>query len=83
MPMRKSPTLRANMSAWIAFYRKLGPKGEVGIWHETYLIRPGQVAAIYNNMPPFGLGTLFDLQPATGAFNTAAARLHAGEDGAA
>lgn len=74
---------RAHRPAWTAFYRKLGLKGEVGIWHETYLIGPGRVEAIYNNMPPFGLGKLFDLQPATGALNTAAARLRAGEGGVA
>jgi hypothetical protein len=28
----------------------------VGVWHETYHVRPGDYEVIYNNMPRFGLG---------------------------
>lgn len=70
---------RAHRPAWNEFYRKIGLNGEVGIWHETYLIKPGQVEAVYGNMPPFGLGNVFELRPSTGALNNAAARLGAGE----
>jgi hypothetical protein len=37
------------------------------------------VEAVYGNMPPFGLGNVFELRPSTGALNNAAARLGAGE----
>lgn len=70
---------RAHRPAWNEFYRKIGLNGEVGIWHETYLIKPGQVEAVYGNMPPFGLGNVFELRPSTGVLNNAAARLGAGE----
>ena len=29
--------------------------GDVGIWHETYLVRAGGYEAIYGNMPRIGL----------------------------
>ena len=40
--------------AWAEFNRKIGSNGDVGIWHETYLIEP-QHYGVYNNMPLFGL----------------------------
>jgi hypothetical protein len=47
----------------------------VGIWHETYLIDKSKTENIYANMPPFGFGKVGKLQPASGARNTAKARL--------
>ena len=41
--------------AWVAFNRSVASNGDVGIWHETYRIRPGEYECIYNNMPIFGL----------------------------
>src|SRR5579862_986385 len=39
--------------AWVAFNKRVGAsRGDVGIWHETYLINPGQYEAIYSGMPP-------------------------------
>jgi hypothetical protein len=34
-----------------------------GIWHETFLVRAGEYEAIYDNMPPYGLGKAGDLVP--------------------
>jgi hypothetical protein len=31
--------------------------GDVGIWHETYLVPAGRYEAIYGNMPRMGLAT--------------------------
>lgn len=42
--------------AWVAFNKKIKSNGDVGIWHETYRVQPGQYETIYNNMPEFGLG---------------------------
>ncbi|MDX2161595.1 MAG: DUF4188 domain-containing protein [bacterium] len=44
-----------HLAAWHDFNRKVGYDGSVGIWHETYLVAPGQVEALYGNMPPIGL----------------------------
>lgn len=54
-----------HLPAWAAFNRHRAKAGAVGIWHETYLIRAGQYECIYQNMPPFGLGKVGKLVPAT------------------
>lgn len=41
--------------AWRAFNKAVGGNGDVGIWHETYLISAGRYEALYGNMPRFGL----------------------------
>ena len=45
----------AHLPAWRAFNRRVGTNGDVGIWHETYLVPAGGAEAIYNNMPVHGL----------------------------
>jgi hypothetical protein len=49
--------------------------GDVGIWHETYLVGAGQYEAIYNNMPRVGLATVGGFVPASGRKDTAPGRL--------
>jgi hypothetical protein len=61
--------------AWKDFNQKAAKNGDVGIWHETYLIHPGDHESVYNNMPPFGLGKVTGIVPAVGKRNTAASRL--------
>ena len=42
--------------AWVEFNRRFrNRRGDVGIWHETYLVKAGQYEAIYSGMPPMGL----------------------------
>lgn len=64
-----------HLPAWKRFNREVGSSGDVGIWHETFLVRDGEYEAVYNNMPPFGLGEFAELVPASGRFETAAGRL--------
>jgi hypothetical protein len=64
-----------HLPAWKRFNRTVGSSGDVGIWHETYLVRAGEYEAVYNNMPPFGLGEVGELVPATGRRETAGGRL--------
>jgi hypothetical protein len=45
-----------HLPAWRAFNKLVGTNGDVGIWHETYRVRPGDYENIYVNMMPFGLG---------------------------
>ncbi len=61
--------------AWVAFNKSIGSNGDVGIWHETYRIAPGQYESVYNNMPPFGLGVAGTLVSAVGRRSTAAGRI--------
>jgi hypothetical protein len=60
--------------AWVAFNKSIGSNGDVGIWHETYLVPAGAYDCVYNNVPPIGLGEATRLVPATGRKATAAAR---------
>ena len=64
--------------AWQAFNRRVRSNGDVGIWHETYLVRAGQYETIYNNMPPYGLGRVGQLLPAVGHLEFAGARVATG-----
>lgn len=59
-------TDQAHLPAWRAFHRAVGTGGDVGIWHETYVVPAGQAESIYLNMPPYGLGRVAPLRPATG-----------------
>ena len=62
--------------AWVAFNKRVGrSRGDVGIWHETYRVRAHEYEAIYSGMPPFGLGKVGTLVPATGHRDTARGRL--------
>lgn len=67
-----------HLPAWKAFNQAVGSNGDVGIWHETYAVKPGSYENIYVNMPAFGLGRVGSLAPATGARATAESRLQAG-----
>ncbi len=66
----------AHFPAWNDFNRRMkNCREDVGIWHETYLIKAGQYEAVYSGMPPHGLGRVSELVPATGNRNEARARL--------
>jgi fumigallin biosynthesis monooxygenase-like protein len=64
----------AHWPAWVRFNKHVGSRGDVGIWHETYLVPAGGYECVYNNMPPTGLGAVTRLVPATGRKATAASR---------
>ena len=71
----RAPEL-SHWPAWAAFNRRMSKsRGDVGIWHETYLVRAGEFEAIYSGMPPFGLGKICRLVDATGARESARQRL--------
>lgn len=44
-----------HLPAWRAFNAKVGASGDVGVYHETYRVGPGQHESIYANMPVMGL----------------------------
>jgi len=64
-----------HLPAWAAFNRNVASNGDVGIWHETYVVRPGGYEAFYNNMPPFGLARATRIVPISGRREHAADRL--------
>lgn len=65
----------AHLPAWAAFNKAVGVNGDVGIWHETYLIKADQHESVYGNMPPVGLGMAGGLKPADGRKRSARGRL--------
>ena len=54
-----------HMPAWRAFNKLIGTNGDVGIWHETYIVQPGAHESVYVNMPAFGLGKVAGLRSAS------------------
>ncbi len=57
-------TRRAGISRVVAFNRRMrGREADVGVWHETYLVRQGNYEAVYSGMPPHGLGAAGRLVP--------------------
>lgn len=66
---------KAHLPAWQAFNRKIGTGGDVGIWHETYVVPKGHAESVYVNMPRFGLDLADALFPAKGQRANASKRL--------
>jgi Domain of unknown function (DUF4188) len=60
---------------WVGFNRDLAKHGDVGIWHETYIVKAGNYECVYNNMPRFGLAKVATMQDAQGSLESAAGRL--------
>jgi hypothetical protein len=68
----------AHWPAWVAFNQKVGhASGDVGIWHETYKVAPGQYECVYGAMPRFGLAKAARHVTAAGARESARGRLEA------
>jgi fumigallin biosynthesis monooxygenase-like protein len=62
--------------AWVAFNKRTAnSRGDVGIWHETYLVHAGEYEAIYSGMPAHGLAQVSKLVPAAGRNESARGRL--------
>jgi hypothetical protein len=57
-------------------------RGDVGIWHETYLIRAGEYENIYSGMPLMGLAKAARLADVAGEAEAARGRLGAALDSA-
>ena len=45
----------SHLPEWSKFNKQIGNRGDVGVWHETYLIKKGSHESVYTNMPRFGL----------------------------
>lgn len=65
-----------HLAAWKTFNQKTKNNGAVGIYHETYLISPGQSESIYVNMPEFGLAKALGKKDITPANSSARKRLN-------
>jgi hypothetical protein len=63
-----------HVGPWRQFNRKVRDSGDVGIWHETYLVRPEHTECVYGNMPPWGLAAATSLVPVARRGHSAARR---------
>ena len=66
-----------HLPAWRAFNKAVGSNGDVGIWHETFVVAPGGYESVYNNMPAYGLGLAGELVDAIDMRREAKQRLRA------
>ncbi len=60
---------------WVKFNREIGSNGDIGIWHETFLVRAGEYQCVYNNVPLRGLAKASTHIDAVGHAGTAMGRL--------
>jgi fumigallin biosynthesis monooxygenase-like protein len=60
---------------WVKFNKEIGSNGDVGIWHETFLVHAGEYECIDNNMPLRGLAKAARHVDAVDRAATAAGRL--------
>ena len=69
---------RLHLAAWKRFNARIGTSGDVGIWHETYVVPAGAMESVFVNMPRYGLGEAGEVFPAKGDRASAAKRLRRG-----
>ncbi|MEU4241122.1 DUF4188 domain-containing protein [Actinoplanes sp. NPDC026619] len=60
--------------AWKRWNKTVGDSGDVGVWHETYVVHDGTFEVLYGNMPPFGLAEAGRAVPLTRETRSAAGR---------
>lgn len=61
---------------WLRFFRAGGADGDVGIYHETYMVPAGAYETIYTNMPRFGLAAAGEHMPVSRRGDTSTDRRH-------
>jgi len=66
---------RSHLPAWSKFNKMTKGNSDVGIWHETYTVKPGSFECVYNNMPLFGLAKATNIVAAEGQRKNARDRL--------
>lgn len=54
---------KSHAPAWAAFNKAAAPTGDVGIFHETYVVPADRIESLYGNMPSFGLGAALGSVP--------------------
>ncbi len=67
---------RSHAPAWRNFTRKVGYDGDIGIWHETYLVKNQRYEALYGAMPVVGLARAGRVVPLTDGNRSAMQRVN-------
>lgn len=71
---------KEHLPAWAAFNKAARGNEAVGIYHETYIVKPGEYESIYADMPSFGLARAGVAVPAVGSMQSAAGRMGRGPE---
>lgn len=66
-----------HLPAWADFNRKVARSGDVGVYHETYRIAPGQYENVFVNMPPTLMSEVAPVTEADGPHASARGRMGA------
>lgn len=67
---------RLHLPEWLKLNKAVGLNGDVGTWHETYIVKERKhFECLYVNMPPHGLGKAMGVVEARGSKRTAKGRL--------
>jgi hypothetical protein len=66
---------RAHLPAWKWMNKAVGLNGDIGTWHETYMVKKSQYECLYVNMPQWGLANAGRHISSRGARRTAKGRL--------
>jgi len=70
---------QSHWPAWIEFNRRMkNRRSDVGIWHETHLVKAGQCEAVYSGLPPYGLAVAGKMADVTQANDGARKRVAPG-----
>jgi hypothetical protein len=73
---------RAHWPAWLRFNKLIkGSRGDLGIWHETFLVQAGQYEAVYSGTPRQGLADAGRLRDTAGPRQTARLRVKMRSEG--
>ncbi len=67
-------TTLSHAPAWAAFNKRAASTGDVGIYHETYVVPRAGVESLYGNMVPFGLAAALGLRDRSEAASPTAAQ---------
>ncbi len=71
----------AHQPAWGRHNRRAAATGDVGLWHESYVVPAASIESLYANMPAFGLGAALGAVPRAEARRTLAKELIGGPAG--
>ena len=69
---------RAHQPLWARHNRRAAATGDVGIWHESYVVPAASIESLYANMPAFGLGAALGAVPRAQARRTTAQEMIGG-----
>ena len=66
-----------HLEPWRRYNKRVAKTGDVGVFHETYKVGPGQYECIYANMPAIGLAAAGEHRPVGGRTEAARDRVEA------